>query len=138
MTGASSGTSGASGSLSLEMEGRALNGRSELVVRLRSVFCFSSISETVTGFGARGGGGGSSGAAGLLLAPAAVEDAGRAVVFFAAEVVAAGFGEEERGVLVAIQSGMRGSEKKGEGFGKSLPGGNYARAPPDMASWAAA
>jgi hypothetical protein len=72
------------------------------------------MSETVTGFGA-GGCGGVSGSAVLLLVPEAAEDADREVVFFAAGVVAAGFGEEERGVLVAIQSDVRVIKK---GFSK--------------------
>ena len=107
------GAAGASGSFSFEMDGSALNGRNEVAVRLRSVFCFSSISETVSGLGGctSFGGAGASGAADLLLAPEAAEDADRAVVFFAAGVVfTAGFGVEERGDLVAIQSNIRGNE----------------------------
>ena len=95
------------------------------------------MSDTVAGFGC-GAFAGGSGSAGLLLGPEAVEDVDRAVVFFATEVVAAGFGEEERGVLVAIQSGMRGCGKR-RLLSKNLLGRkNQARVPSDMARWAAA
>ena len=105
---------GASGSFNFEIEGSALKGRRAVAVRLRSGFCFSSISETVSGLGGCGALGAFAGSASavLLLAPEAAEDVDRAVVFFAAEVVTAGFGEEERGVLVAIQIDVRGSEKR--------------------------